>query len=89
MYEHELDDQRARRRDRACAGTGLLAGAGLGLLAGAFIPPGGIVLSVVGAVAGVVAGRAIAPRISADDWEPRSSRRSYVGASSPDDDIAS
>ena len=83
MSAHELEDDRPRRRDRACVVTGLLAGGVLGTLAG------GVVLAVIGAVAGGVAGKAIALRISADEWDPLWSPRPYVGTKSPDDDITS
>jgi hypothetical protein len=89
MSEAEVEDDRARRRDLTGVVTGLVAGAGLGALAGAFARPSGILLAVIGALVGGIAGKAIAYRISADDWDPRFDRRPYVGAKSPDDDVAS
>jgi hypothetical protein len=83
------DDERVRSRDRACLVSGLAVGAGLGALAGAFARPNGAFLTVAGAVAGAIVGKLVALQISADDWDPHWSRRSYVGASSPDDDFAS
>jgi len=82
MSEDELEDDRPRRRDRACIVSGLLAGAALGTLTG------GVVFAAIGAVVGAVAGRAIALRISKDEWDPLWSQRPYVGTRSPDDDIA-
>jgi hypothetical protein len=89
MSEAEVEDDRARRRDLTGIVTGLLAGAGLGSLIGTFGRPSGIVLAVLGALVGGIAGKAVAFRISADDWDPRFDRRPYVGAKSPDDDVAS
>lgn len=89
MAGHEIEDDRARRRDLTGIVTGLLAGAALGAIAGAFTHPSGIVLAVIGALIGGIAGKAVAFRISADDWDPRFDRRPYVGANSPDDDVAS
>ena len=85
----EVEDDRARRRDLTGIITGLVAGGGLGGLAGAFGRPSGIVLAIVGALVGGLVGKAVAFRISADDWDPRFDRRPYVGAKSPDDDVAS
>ena len=89
MSGDEIEDGRARRRDRACVATGALTGAGLGVLAGTFLPPGGVAFAVFGAAVGGVVSRFVALRISPDDWDPLFSRRSYVGTRSPDDDIAS
>ena len=89
MAGKEIEDDRARRRDLTGVVTGLLTGAGLGALAGAFARPSGIVLAVIGALIGGIAGKAVALRISPDDWDPRFDRRPYVGANSPDDDVAS
>jgi len=89
MSAQELDDDRPRRRNLTCAATGLLGGAGLGAVAAVFVP-GGPALIGACALAGGVVSRAIASRISADDWDPDplASRRSYVGTRSPDDDDA-
>lgn len=90
MAAQELDDDRARRRNLTCIASGLFAGGGLGTLAAALlIPTGGLVLIAVGAIVGGVASTAIAPRISAEDWDPRANPHSYVGTRSPDDDVAS
>lgn len=87
MAVHELDDDRARRRNLTCVATGLLAGGGLGTLIAALLP-GGLILIAIGAVVGGVASTAVAPRISVDDWDPRANNgRSYVGTRSPDDDV--
>jgi hypothetical protein len=87
MAVHEVADNRARRRDLTCAATGLFAGGGLGTLTAVFIP-GGVVLFAIGALLGGVASAAVAPRISIDDWDPRSNGRTYVGTRCPDDDDA-
>ena len=91
MPAPKLDDDRALRRDLTCVATGLLAGGGLGVVAAALISAGGIALAVAGAVVGGLIGKATARRISADDWDPSANlwRRPYVGANSPDDDVAS
>jgi uncharacterized protein YcfJ len=89
MARDEVEDIRARRRDLTCAAAGLLTGGGVGALAGVFFPAGVVILTLAGAVIGGAAGRAVARRISADDWDPPFNRRAHVGASSPDDDIAS
>ncbi|HEY7371656.1 MAG TPA: hypothetical protein VIF57_05705 [Polyangia bacterium] len=91
MSAVEIDDEedRARRRNRACVATGLLAGAGLGTLAAALVPVSAPLSGLVGAALGGVISRAIAPHISASEWDPHFSRRPFVGARSPDDDVAS
>jgi hypothetical protein len=40
-------------------------------------------------MAGAMVGRVFASHISADEWDPPPNERPYVGAQSPDDDIAS
>jgi hypothetical protein len=85
----ELEDDRPRRRDLTCITTGLAAGAGLGVLVGAFVATGGMILAVIGALVGAVGSKRIARHISADDWDPRVNRRSYVGTRCPDADVAS
>jgi hypothetical protein len=87
MPVHEVADNRAQRRDLTCAATGLFAGSGLGTLTAALLPAGGLILVAIGAVLGGVASTAVASRISVDDWDPRSNRRSYVGTRCPDDDV--
>ena len=87
MFAHELEDDRPRRRDRACLLAGLLTGATVGALAGASAPSSIIALGLVGIVLGGVAGKVLASRISADEWDPRFNQRPHVGTSSPDDDV--
>jgi hypothetical protein len=82
------EDDRGRRRDRACVASGLVAGAVLGAFAGVFAPASALFLTLAGTVVGGVAGRLVAFQISVDDWDPPSSHHSYVGAASPDDDFA-
>ena len=86
MPGHELEDDRPRRRDRACLFAGLLTGAAVGALAGASAPSTIAALALVGSVLGGVAGKVIASHISADEWDPRFNQRPHVGTSSPDDD---
>ena len=85
----ETDDDRALRRDVTCVVTGLLAGAVLGMLAIVLGVPGGMFLPAIAAVIGAVLSGLVALQISVDEWDPPLSHRSYVGARSPDDDIAS
>jgi hypothetical protein len=87
MSVHEVADNRARRRDLTCAATGLFAGGSLATLTAVFIPVGGLLLVAIGAVLGGVASTAVAPRISVDDWDPRSNGRTYVGTRCPDADV--
>ena len=82
------EDARLRRRDEVCIGTGLVAGAALGALAGSLAWPSAILLTAVGTLVGGVVGRLLAPRVSADDWDPPANHRSHVGVGSPDDDLA-
>lgn len=82
-------DDRIGRRDRACVAGGFGGGAGLGALVGALAPPVAVALIGIGALVGAVAGRLIASRIPADEWDPTWEHRSYVGANTPDDDLAS
>jgi outer membrane lipoprotein SlyB len=67
--------------------SGALTGAGTGVLAAALTGPSGLVLGLVGAVAGGFIGRMVARHISADEWDPLESERPYVGTNSPDDDL--
>src|SRR5262245_58047970 len=83
------EDDRPRRRDRACILAGLVTGAGLGaVLAGSFARPSVVLFTVMGTVVGGIAGRLIAFRVSSDEWDPPPPRRPYVGAQAPDDDSA-
>jgi hypothetical protein len=45
------------------------------------------VLGAAGALAGGVAGRLLAERISSDEWDPTCEARPYVGTKSADEDI--
>jgi len=87
MFGHELEDDRPRRRDRACLLAGLLTGATVGALAGAPAASSIVALASVGIIVGGLAGKMIASHISADEWDPRFNQRPHVGASSPDDDV--
>jgi hypothetical protein len=82
------EDDRPRRRDRACVAVGLMAGAGLGALAGIFARPSLLLLTAVGTIVGGITGRLIAPHVSSDEWDPPTPWQPFVGASSPDDDSA-
>jgi hypothetical protein len=86
---YAYDDDRSRRRDVSCTAGGLFTGAGLGLILGVLAAPSVVLPVIIGALAGGIVGRLIALRISSDDWDPHASEQAYVGASSPDDDIAS
>ncbi len=85
----EADDDRALRRDVTCVVTGLLAGAVLGTFASLLGAPSGLLLAAMAAVIGAVVSGLVALHISVDEWDPPLNHRSYVGARSPDDDIAS
>jgi hypothetical protein len=87
MFGHELEDDRPRRRDRACLFGGLLTGATVGALAGASAPSHIVAVALVGIVVGGLAGKLLAAHISADEWDPRFNQRPHVGTSSPDDDV--
>jgi hypothetical protein len=87
--EDAYDDDRGRRRDVVCSAIGLFSGGGVGLVMSLFTRANSVVFTLIGALAGVIVGRLSALRISADDWDPHASAQPYVGASSPDDDIAS
>jgi hypothetical protein len=82
------DDDRPRRRDRACVLAGMVTGVIVGGLAGVLAQANTLLLAVAGVVAGGIVGRLVALRISADEWDPQFARRSYVGVSDPDDDLA-
>jgi hypothetical protein len=95
MSEHELEDDRPRRRELACLATGSLTGALLGMLAGYLVLSSrGVPLAIVGAIAGAgailggLASALIAPHLSLEEWNPQQHQHSYVGTSSPDDDIS-
>ena len=95
MSEHELEDDRPRRRELACLATGSLTGALLGTLVGYLVLGSpGVPFAMVGAGAGVgvilggLASALIAPHLSLEEWNPQQHQHSYVGTSSPDDDIS-
>jgi hypothetical protein len=88
MSASQYEDDRTQRRNRAGVASGLAAGAGVGVLVGTFTWPGVFVLGAIGAVAGGLGGRLLASHISPEEWDPALSHRPYVGANSPDDDIA-
>jgi hypothetical protein len=85
------EEDRLRRRDRACVLTGLGVGAGVGAFAALFVPPGVVVFALIagGAMAGGIVGKSAARRISTTEWDPLQDGRPHVGAVSPDDDITS
>jgi uncharacterized protein YcfJ len=82
------EDDRESRRDRTCVGTGIVLGAAVGAIAGAMAGAGTNmpVFVLMGASAGGIAGRLVAPTLSVDEWDPAVDRRPNVGATSPDDD---
>jgi len=88
MSEHELEDDRPRRRELTCLATGSLAGALLGNLAGNLAPLSRGVFIAIGTIAGGVASALIAPHLSLEEWNPQLHQHSYVGTNSPDDDIS-
>jgi hypothetical protein len=91
MSEHELEDDRPRRRELACLATGSLTGALLGTLAGYLVLSSWSVLIAIvafGAVLGGLASALVAPHLSLEEWNPQQHQHSYVGTSSPDDDIS-
>jgi hypothetical protein len=87
------EDDRVRRRNLESVTTGLGMGAGVGVLvgslAGALVPPVGFVFAGIGGLAGGVLGKLVGSRVSPEEWDPPPNRGPYVGAYSPDDDIAS
>jgi hypothetical protein len=90
MPEHELEDDRPRRRELTCLASGALAGGVLGTLAGDLVQAGQgalIVIGTVGVLLGGLVSALIAPHLSLEDWDPQLRRHSYVGTKSPDDDI--
>ena len=91
MFEHELEDDRPRRRELTCLATGSLAGTLLGTLAGYVAASSGFLIPITagaGAIVGAFASAVIAPHLSLDDWDPQLNQHSYVGTNSPDDDIS-
>ena len=91
MSEHELEDDRPRRRELTCLASGLVTGALLGMLAGSLVPTGGgnlIALGAAGAILGGFISALIAPHLSLEEWNPQLHQHSYVGTNSPDDDIS-
>jgi hypothetical protein len=91
MSEHELEDDRPRRRELACLASGSATGALLGTLAGNLVPTSVGVLIAIGAggaVLGALVSALIAPHLSLEEWNPQLHQHSYVGTNSPDDDIS-
>ena len=87
MSEHELEDDRPRRRGLTCLASGALTGAVLGTLGGSLVPTSRGVLILIGAIVGGLASALIAPHLSLEEWNPQLHHHSYVGTNSPDDDI--
>jgi hypothetical protein len=91
MVDTRFQDGRVERRDLAGIWTGVAVGGLVGIGLAAVLPLWGTIVDamigvVLGAAAGGWLGKTIIARISADDWEPWTSRRSYVGAHAPDVD---
>ena len=87
MSEHELEDDRPRRRELTCLASGSVTGALVGMLAGTLVPAsGGLFISIgaIGAVLGGFTNALIAPHLSLEEWDPQL-HHSYVGTNSPDD----
>jgi hypothetical protein len=82
------EDDRPLRRDATSIAAGMVVGGGMGALAGIVARPAALLLALAGVLVGGVVGGWIGSRLSTDEWDPSSSRRSYVGANSPDDDFA-
>ncbi len=87
MSAHELEDDRPRRRQFTCLAGGALTGTVLGTLAGNLVPTNRGVLIAIGAVVGGFISALIAPHLSLEEWNPQLHHHSYVGTSSPDDDM--
>lgn len=88
MFEHELEDDRPRRRELTCLASGSLAGALLATLAGNLVPTSRGVLIAIGAIVGAFVSALVAPHLSLEEWNPQLHQHSYVGTNSPDDDIS-
>ena len=88
MSDHELEDDRPRRRGFTCLASGTLMGAVLGTVAVYLVPTSPAVVIAVGAIVGGVASALIAPHLSLEEWNPQLHHHSYVGTNSPDDDIS-
>lgn len=87
MSEHELEDDRPRRRELACLASGSFTGGLLGAVAASLFRIDWGVLIAIGAVVGGFASALIAPHLSLEEWNPQAHQHSYVGTNSPDDDI--
>jgi membrane protein implicated in regulation of membrane protease activity len=89
MVDTRFEDGRAQRRDLTGIWTGSAAGALVALVLTFLLPLSGSPRAtalgmLIGALAGAWLGRLVIRRVSADDWEPLNSQRSYVGARAPD-----
>jgi hypothetical protein len=85
VVDKRYEDDRARKRVVSGLGTGGGFGAVLGLLTGVVVSGFGIlVVTAMGGVAGAAIGRAVAKRVSLEEWDSSMVQRPYVGAHAPD-----
>jgi hypothetical protein len=90
MATTRAEDDRAYRRDWMGLSGGAVVGGTAGLLLGALLGQTTLaaLAGAIGIALGAWAGKAVAARVSVDDWDPGASDRPYVGAHAPDDDSA-
>jgi hypothetical protein len=89
MVDTRFEDGRVQRRDLTGVWTGAAAGALVAIVVAVLMPLAGTAAATavgiaLGACAGAWLGRSVVRQVSADDWEPFASHRSYVGARAPD-----
>jgi hypothetical protein len=89
MQDRRYLDDRRQRRDLTGIAGGLTAGGIAGILLGATLPGVGqlaglVVIGLLGALVGAIAGWRLVAGVSIEDFDPNVSNRPYVGLHAPD-----
>jgi hypothetical protein len=85
--DKRYEDDRPLRRAETGAVTGAYIGGAVAVLAALVTPLTGALAAVgLGVVAGALVGKAVAARISVDEWDPHPTESPHVGLQATDTD---